>query len=261
MEEDFFALIVCAIIAGQWTWRNAQRLLIADALACGSGARHGYIAMFAGCLAVFVVALACVATDEVRGHPLYWALFLCSTIIALSLAVGGLSLLGLDPIQDGIERNNPAVRLVAFALCPAVTLCSIGANIGEGDAVATTFIPQLLAVAVLLLMCALFSAATPTFTLIGSDRDRAAAARLASLLLAWSALLANSAHGDWVSLEETVRSFGYGVAACAAVLVVAVVVERGLQTRAAPSSPWRTIVGPALMNLGLTAFLFLRLPR
>ena len=143
---------------------------------------------------------------------------------------------GLDLETDGFERQNVAARIAIIGLWIAVTICAIGANLGEGEEIETTLFPLGLCAGGLLAVALGLSMATRGFSPVAIERDRAAGVRIASLFVASSVPLARAASGDWVSTEETVRDFAVAVPTLVALVVCAAVAEAWF-TRARRNTP------------------------
>jgi len=130
-----------------------------------------------------------------------------------------------DGETDGFERQNVAARIAIIGLWIAVTICAIGANIGEGDEIETTLLPLGLCAGNLLAVAVGLSMATRGFSPVAIERDRAAGVRIGSLFVASSVPLARAASGDWVSTEATVRDFAVTGPMLVALVVCAAVAE------------------------------------
>jgi hypothetical protein len=248
---EFVLLVLTAVMAGSWLLRVGRRLVSVDSLACESGPRVAYALTLLGCLIAVVVALQTLAPDNVRTSGNVRLLFIAATVAAIAITTLGFALLGIDALGDGIESNNPAARLSVLCLWPAVTICAIGANIGEGSFVGTTLMPLALTVIFLLMLAGIFSATTTAFTTIASDRDLGAAMRLAGVTLAWSLLLAHAAQGDWVSLRATLRDFIVAISESFGVLLFAIVVERRSSSSSREGSFVSRAVVPAIGYVAL----------
>lgn len=145
------------------------------------------------------------ADSEVRSSVFYQAMFLAAWALVLTWVLWFGSLIGLDWLGDGIERQNRAAAWAGVGLTFGATLVVSGANIGQGPMEWTTLCPMFLASGSLLAFWALFSALRGNAAAIVVDRDRASGLRLAIMLLAWGLILGRAVAGDWVSLDATWR--------------------------------------------------------
>jgi len=178
------------------------------------------------CLVFMLTVLRTWADPEVRSSPAYQLGFLIAWGAALLWAhlVGWL--LGLGWLEQGLERGNPGAVWAGVGLTVGTTLAVAGANIGEGETMATTIGPMFLAVGALLGLWGLFTAMTGNTATVTVERDNAAGLRLGSVLVAWGLVLGRSVAGDWVSVEATLRDFLYqGLLPGLGLLGLAVVIE------------------------------------
>jgi hypothetical protein len=254
---EFILLLILAAIGGSWASRTAHRVFENSPLIRGSGRRIFYALLYIICHVVLWIVLATQASREVRQDLGLQALFVAGGMTAVAGVTEIVGIFGLHAVDDGIERNNPAARAAVAGLWIATTLCSIAANLGEGDFVGTTFAPLAIALMVLLTLCAAYSAATRGFAVITVERDRAAGIRFAGWVIAASIPLAKASRGDWVSLTATLRDFALELPALALGLALALGFEMWIRRSGmeSPINSWKRGVGPAALYLGVAASL------
>lgn len=225
-ENEFVLLLILSVVAGRWAYRFALRLYCAGDLLTRSRQRWTYGVAAVGCLAVLWTCLATVAARDVRHDLGLQALFVAGGLAAIAVTTVVTGVLGLDALADGLERDNASARIAICGLWIATTVCSIGANIGEGSFVGTTFIPLALSVAALGAIVAIVSAATGGLLPITVERDSAAGIRFAGLMIAASIPLAHSSSGDWLSLRATSHDFVAELPALIGIVGLAVGIEK-----------------------------------
>jgi hypothetical protein len=224
-DEQFLA-VVFTVLGGVWFFRFSIRALLFTRLGRPPQTRMPLLLFQPVCLAALWFFIATKAAKEVRETIGYQWLFVTATACAFCLATMGFSAFGIDPIADGIERRNKAAQIANGGLWIAVTVCSAGANLGEGDTVFTTLAPLAFSVIILLTFAAGLSAATSGFARVAIAHDATAGIRLAAFLIAASLPLARAGSGDWVSLAATLADFGKALLPLATLLAVAIAVER-----------------------------------
>src|SRR5258706_13701753 len=114
--EEFIPLVIFCVIALRWLFRTGVRLANIDLFVCDNAPRVVYVVALVGCGIAFLIALNTVAAENVRDDAGVRFLFFAAWLAALAGATDGLGLLGIDATDEGIERNNPAARIVALAL-------------------------------------------------------------------------------------------------------------------------------------------------
>ena len=206
-----------------------------------------------GCCALLLTVLRNWADPEVRDD---WALQ-AEFVIAWGCAVFWTqvlgALLGLDILEHGVERRNPAAVWAGVGLTLGATLATAGANVGQGPTEATTLGPMFLAVGGLMALWATFSLITGSVAAVTVERDLPSGLRTAALLVALGLILGRSVAGDWVSVPSTLRDYGQqGLAPSATLLGVAAVIEflERPTTRRPVTSVVRSGVGAASLYLG-----------
>lgn len=206
--------------------RQAHRVLQVTELAGSQENRVPLLFLQPILLAGLWLFIATSAAKEVRETVGYQVLFVAATAVAFGFATRGLAVLGIDLIADGVERYNPAAQIACGGLWVAITICSGGANLGEGDFVFTTIGPFVFAELLLLAFAAGFSVATSGFEAIVIEHNVWAGVRFAGWLIAGSLPLAWAASGDWVSAEATLHDFGRTVPVLLGLLACGITIER-----------------------------------
>jgi hypothetical protein len=166
------------------------------------------------------------------------------------------AMLGIRAFEDGIERNNASAIAAISGAWLAATLCSCGANIGEGPSIYTTLGPMALALVSLFGLWLAFSIVTRNAFSITVERDLSSGIRLAGLLIAWGLILGRAVAGDWVSSQATMRDFSAQAWPTVPLLGVSVVSEPCLRPgpRNQGSSVWAAGLAPSFLYLVAASF-------
>jgi uncharacterized membrane protein YjfL (UPF0719 family) len=141
--------------------------------------------------------------SEVVGHLDYQLLFLAGGTLWLWTTAVSMQLLGIHPIDDALDRSNPAAAAaVAGALLGSMAVYA-GANIGSGATIWTTVFPAFVATVVWLVLWAVVEAMSSPSEAITVERDLAAGIRHGGWLVASGMVLGRSVAGDFVSWDAT----------------------------------------------------------
>ncbi len=203
-----------------------------------------------GCISLFLGILTQLSAKEVRSDPQYVLLFTAVWATALAAVTAWGSILGVRALEDGIERNNPAPLWATAGVWLGATLCSAGANIGEGLTVFTTLFPMSLALGTWAGLWLVFTVVTRNARSIAVERDSASGIRLAGLLIASGLILGRAVAGDWVSTQATIFDFAVQGRPSLVLLGIASVVEFALR-------PTRRNLFPSIWTAGVVpAFLY-----
>jgi hypothetical protein len=238
------------------TIRRVRRLCLVTSLSCGPAPRLVIGEVLGGYYVALWLALTFFAAEEVRASMGYRLMFLAAGVLLLELVAGGIALLGLDSCADGLERNNAAARIAFLGLCVGCMVCAIGANIGEGDDIGSTFVPLALCALGLLGSGLALAAGSRGYANVTIEHDVRAGVRLGASFIGVSLPLSQAASGDWESLEATLTDFGSAVPWVSAIVALSLAMEAWLRRSRRPAvgtSSWAYAVIPAASNLLLGA--------
>ena len=172
------------------------------------------------------VALGIIADEKVRESVGYRVLFTATAGLSLLAMFGVLRVFGLGPLRAAVLQANPAAAGVAIAVAAAVAMLNIGANIGTGDTILSTFVPVAFGCGELTLYLAGLAWATALPEAVASGRSPAAAWRLGALTMGGALPVAQQASGDWVSAPKTIGAMTLAVPVLIVLVVLAMSVER-----------------------------------
>jgi hypothetical protein len=137
----------------------------------------------------------------------------------------------------------------------AITLCFAGGNIGNGPGWWVVVFAAGLATVALLLSWLVLEMVARVADVVTIDRDEAAAVRLGGWLIACGAIAGVAVAGDWLSAEDTVRTFVRVAWPLVAFVGVAAVLE--WQWRPTPERPAPSVTShgaiPALLYISVAA--------
>jgi hypothetical protein len=184
------------------------------------------------------------SAQAVRSEFSYIVLFMAVWAIALLVVTNWANFLGVRALEDGIERNNGATVWGVAGAWLGATLCSGGANIGEGDTIYTTLFTLALALGAWAGLWLVFSVFTGNARSISVERDSASGLRLAGLLTAWGLILGRAVAGNWVSVQSTFHDFVIDGLPSVVLLCAASAAELGLR-------PSRLILNPSVWTSGV----------
>lgn len=192
------------------------------------------------CVSLTIATLLKLAARDVRNDPAYIAIY-----AALGAAwLGGMTLLfpflGISARYDALERQN---RGALVAICGALlgaTFSFAGANIGDGPGMEVVLFCGVLSSAMFLFLWAAVERATSISEAITIERNTGAGIRLGGFLTGLGSLCGWAVAGDWISWSATMldfaRSLWPGVALCAAMILVEMILRKGRRRRAAELS-------------------------
>lgn len=206
-------------------------------------------------------ALKTLAADDVRDAPEYLLLYMLLGGAWIAFGMWFLPMLGLSARDDVLERGNRAAADAVAGALIAITLCFIGANIGDGPGWWVVVFSAGLSTGALLLTWLILEMATGISDEVTIDRDRAAGIRLAGFLVACGVIFGRAAAGDWESAALTVSDFWQVAIPVVPLLVAAAIVEFVL--RPTPSHPRPSVVGygaaPAVLYLSVAVVVLMRI--
>jgi hypothetical protein len=222
----------------------------------------GYLSLcILGCAGLHVEILVKLSAQEVRSDAQYVFLFTAVWGVALAGATVWGNVLGVRALEDGIERGNPGTVWATTGVWLGATLCSAGANIGEGPTIYTTLFPMSLALGAWAGLWLVFAMLTRIGQSISVERDPATGIRLAGLLIAWGLVLGRAVAGDWESIRATIFDFKMQGWPSLVLLVIAIFLEfrlRPSRKNLSPSVPKAGIV-PAFIYVLAASLWFARL--
>ena len=207
------------------------------------------------CTALIFNVLRTSASFDVRDSELYLFMYVVLGLAWLRLIEPFFAYLGLSARDDVIERRNRAATPAFAGALIGVSCCYAGGNVGDGPGWWVVVLSAALATATLVVVWMLFTQVTSVGDTIVIDRDPSAGWRLAGLLIACGVLLGRSVAGDWRSAHELVADWVRWLPSVAAILVVAILIERAARPRAdRPLAPVFTMgVLPAVLEVGVAA--------
>jgi uncharacterized membrane protein YjfL (UPF0719 family) len=245
------SVVLGLIVWGRWVWD-----LIVVARRPGSGGERLWLvaAPCAAALLLFEVLRRFSASD-VRDEPVYFWFYLGMGFAWTGLGLYSLVWCGLGARDDVLERGNGAAALALAGATLGITLCFAGGNIGDGPGWWVVVFCAVLATAALFLLWALLGRLAGVVDAITIDRDSAAGARAAGFFVAAGLILGRAVAGTWEGAGPALTDFALRGWPVAALLALAVLVERQLRpSAAAPARPVLTQgVPPALLYLGVGA--------
>lgn len=262
MDDNELVVCFAASIAATFLWgRWFRRAASVFAPRCPTGLRLLLIAVPPALLASLAWMLHAYAPADVKNDPGYLTLFCAVGAVTLYAGCALASVLGMNPISDGIERVNSGVVAAVVGLWFGVTALNVGSNIGAGATITTTLFPLAIACgeiglfAIAVAWCSGFTEA------VARDQSLAAGFRFAGFVFSASLPLARAASGDWVSYSATMRDLMMAAPALACLLVAATILERvwpSSASRSALAVFFRGII-PSLSSVGLTWYAMGRL--
>jgi uncharacterized membrane protein YjfL (UPF0719 family) len=206
-EDETVILIICGVIAlstwGAWfrcCCRVSHYLRLPRIRIALAAAPLVTIAILFGVLRIY-------ADQDVRDSAIY--LLFYSTMGAAWVGFFRLFLpvVGINPIDDGLHRRNPAAAIASVGMLFGLMACFAGANIGDGPGWWVVLFSALLPTVTLFLLWLILNAITRIAETITIDRNTAGAWRAAGFWVGSGTVLGRAAAGDWVSTNETLRDF------------------------------------------------------
>jgi hypothetical protein len=205
--------------------------------------------------AILITILQTAAAHDVRDDARYLALYLLLGAAWVGLSLKCLPLVGFSARDDVIERWNVSAACAIAGALIAITLCFAGGNIGDGPGWWVVIFSAGLATLGLFLAWLLLEALTGVSDSVTIDRDEASGLRLAGFLIACGLIFGVAAAGNWVSVEDTLRTFVLVAWPAVVLVVVAAYVERiGRPTLEVPTRPLSTYgAAPGLLYVAAAA--------
>ena len=190
-------------------------------------------------LVVLITVLQTLADPVwVVGRLDYTLLFTAGGIAWMFLGASAFALLGVDPRDDALERNNDAATIAVAGGMAGIVLLYAGSNVGNGPTIWTTLLPAVVAALALLAAWGMLEALTDTAEAITVERDVATGVRVGTFLACAGLILGRAMAGDFYAWGDTFVEFGrlaWPAAALVPVMVVLHHIMRPTMTRPAPS--------------------------
>jgi uncharacterized membrane protein YjfL (UPF0719 family) len=241
------AVILGPILWGVWLFRMSR----VRAPRRGGAGPAAIAAALVGCAALLYVVLRTAASYDVVDAPRYQLMYVVVGLAWVRVAEMMFPYLGLSPRDDVVERSNKAAMLANIGALFAVTLCYAGANIGNGPGWWVVVFSGALSSAALMVAWAVLAQLTPVADAVTIDRDPAAGIRLGGFLVGCGLVLGRGVAGDWESATATLSDFAAALPPAAAILILAIVVER--LARPTPQRPHAPLLAwgvlPAVLYL------------
>jgi uncharacterized membrane protein YjfL (UPF0719 family) len=201
-EAFFFFVATIFAVVGTFLWnvRLVRRTPIRKPIAQRFALASTPLIALAG---LGLVLMRWADPKEVVGHLDYQLLFFVGGGAWLFWTILLMPMLGIGPLDDAIERANPAaVSAVCGALLGSMAIYAYS-NIGAGPTIWTTIAPALVGAVAWILLWLIVELISRPSEAIAIDRDEAAGIRHAGWLLACGLIIGRSAAGDWTSWEST----------------------------------------------------------
>jgi uncharacterized membrane protein YjfL (UPF0719 family) len=225
--DEFLVLIISGAIALIGWGRWIGRFLCIPSLGPRLTDQKWLMLIPAGCLAGLFPVLRLLASFDVRSSAMYLFFYMVLGAAWMALFRALYPLLGLNWIDDVVDRRNTAATAALTGALAGTLACYAGANVGDGPGWWCIFVAGGWAIATWF-GCWFLAEKTGKFAeSITVERDTAAGIRLGALLLAIGIICGRGAAGDWTSAEHTAIEFLVAWPAVPLVLVAGIV-ERWL---------------------------------
>ncbi len=132
-DDEVFAWIFSGVIAVVFTVIWCLRIFKLPLLVCPSRRRIPFVIVLIVCLILDLIVLRMLADHQVRDDFRYIGLFLTVGIAWFMLTMQSMQLLGVSPVEDALEKSNPAATIFICCTLLATTFVYAGSNIGEGQ--------------------------------------------------------------------------------------------------------------------------------
>jgi hypothetical protein len=225
-----FGIIVVIAAIGIWyKWYASLSTTFAPAAKTSVRILLGFLPVV--CLVIFSTAFFLYADPSATDDIDYSLGFIGLFLFSLRLILEVIRVIGIQPLNDSLERANPAVIPAVVGTLLGTTALNIGANIGQGDEIGTTLFPLAMGLALWIGFGVLLGAITPLIERITVTRESLAGLTFGLIWFSASLPLARAAAGDWVSFAATTIDFAGALPALLALLITG---------RLLASSPWKT---------------------
>jgi hypothetical protein len=226
MSGDEFIVLVLSAIVAAFAWYRWYAAATVRALVNRNASRFIFIVAPVACSAMLFLVLRWWAADDVRNSGTYLLFYMVAGAAWIGACGQLLSLLGISPRDDAVERQNLAAAFATAGALAGITFCFAGANVGNGPGWWVVVFSAGLSTGAFFVLWALVENLTGISERITIERADGAGLRLAGFLIAMGMILGRAAAGDWVSAEATVRDFVMVAWPVMPLAGAAVVVER-----------------------------------
>lgn len=223
---EFFTFCVCGVISLYGAYQWFQALIKAPSRPGSARIRPTLWLLPISLLLLLQIVLSRWADPVVRASRFYDLLFMFGGGMWLWGTVLLMPWFGVDVRIDALEQENAASAIAACGALIGTMICYAGSNIGQGDSIATTFIPAVAGTALFALLWMLVTAMTPVAVRIAIERQTGAGVRLAIYLTIIGMVIGRACAGDWISLENTIHDLFVMSWSAALATMVFILLER-----------------------------------
>jgi hypothetical protein len=251
-SDDFVPLVItCVVAIIAWSpWYH--RAMNTFAPNCAREERGLLLAAPIALAIMFFGTLGFVADRQVAESVGYRVMYTALALVTMRMLTGAVHIFGLDAI-DALQQRNRAVTIAIGAIWVAAVIVNLGANIGSGDTIVSTFEPSALGTVILAAFIALLTTVTHLNETICSARLSDAGWRFAGYVLAAALPVARGASGDWTTPDATFWKLVHASSWLPVLLVAACVVEWRWSRNATVSRPWTRGIVPAVILVACAA--------
>lgn len=252
-SDDFVPLVItCVVSTIAWSpWYHRAMRTFAPNRA--NGTRGLLLAAPIALAIIFFVTLGFVADRQVAESVGYRVMYAALALLTMRVLTGVVHIFGLDAIDATLQQRNPAVTTAIGATWVAAVIVNVGANIGSGDTILSTFEPSALGTVILAAFVALLTAVTRLNETICSARLGDAGRRFAGYVLSAALPVARGASGNWTTPDATFWKLVYASSWLPVLFVVAWVIESFWSRNATVSRPWARGIVPAVVLMACAA--------
>lgn len=253
MSEDEVAVTAMSIMFALAGWIGWYvRVLRTSEFITPRKARRALLHVPLVCLGVLVLVLLSIASRDVRTDPRYVIMYTILGALWLILCQLVVVLLGHRPIEDVVQRANPAASWAAAGFLLGPTLCYAGGNIGDGPGWWVVIYAAFFATVSWFTLIYAIDQLCANLDEISIGRDPATGVRFLGTSIALGLILGRGVAGTWVSAPATLSDFArdaWPALVIAAFEVVMTVLSRILR---GSRLTLPTIAGfpPALLSIG-----------
>ncbi len=223
-DEVMILMVSIGVAAFAWFWWYAAvrvRMLVVR-----NAGRSIFIAGPIACLLMLLLVLRWWAADDVRESGTYLTFYTVMGAAWVGFCSLWLSLLGVRPRDDVIERQNLAAAFATAGALGGITFSFAGANVGNGPGWWVVVFSASLSSLAFFGLWALFEWLTGISESVTVERSGGAGLRLGGFLAATGIILGRAVAGDWVSARATVQDFAALAWPVLPLAVLAVLIER-----------------------------------